>query len=73
MDTRRHDDVRTSTTSEDILLEDMLLTTIDDAIEAASKAGDLSRSERLTVIEKASNDFVKRVENTVAQIVRGLS
>lgn len=67
------DGLGASTRSEDIFLEDMLLEAIDDAIEVASKAGDLNPTERLNVIEKASDEFMKRVEKTVAQIILELS
>ena len=73
LDKRRRDEVDALTRSEDILLEDMLLEAIDDAVEAASKAGDLTASERLKVIENATNDFIKRIERTVEQIVREFS
>lgn len=73
MDKRPRDDHGASTRSEDMLLEDMVLEAIYDAIEAASEAGDLNPAERLNVIKKASSDFMKRVEVTVAQIVREIS
>ena len=56
--------------SDNMLLEDILLKSIDDAILAAILVAELTPGQRIEVMEKASCDFMRRAQMTVNKIMR---